>query len=196
MIDFNADAAQAAADQKAAYGVAPKGDYFLTCVDAKEKKSKTNRDMIELELVVSTGEYTDRARMWDYFVFIEAGAKGHGMTLHALKCWGFPADGRVQVSGQAFIGRTVKASVIETEYNGKPKNEVERYHLLTEEELNQEAFDGNLPPAQPVEEEPAAPPPPVTRTAAPPAPPAPRAATATVARPAAPPAARKLPWKK
>src|SRR5688500_15901133 len=111
-IKFTGD--QAAADADNSYPVAPEGTVaFLTVVKggAKERKASSGRDMLELEMLVSEGEYKEKVRVWHYLTFIEAGAKGHGMTLHALHAFGFDPDGENEFSAEAFEGVTVKVEL-------------------------------------------------------------------------------------
>lgn len=123
---------QAAADADSNFPVAPAGTYYLTVVEAKEGMTKGNngnpkRPMLELELVVSNGEYEDKVRIWHYLTFIEAGAKGHGMTLHALHAFGFETEGENDYSAQQFVGRTVKAELDIDTYQGKRKNIIKKF---------------------------------------------------------------------
>lgn len=124
-IAFKADKEAAANDS--AYPVAPDGEYYLTCVEATERKAKSGRDMIEMELVICEGEYEERVRIWNYLTFIEAGAKGHGMTLHALKAFGIDADGDVEITADMFKGVSVKAELGQETYNGKLKNVIKKF---------------------------------------------------------------------
>lgn len=179
---------QAAADAQDKYPVAPEGTVvYMTVVAATEKKSKeSGRDMMELEHVVSHGEFADRVRVWHYLTFLEESHKSHGMTLHALHAYGFDTEGDNEYSGEAFVGRGVKVELGVDEYKGRRKNVIKKF--LIDEEPGQE--EPQQPAAPPTEE----PTPPWvnegTRAGA--------AATAAARPPVKPqPApARKLPWTK
>lgn len=162
----------------------PADDYFLTCTDAKERKSKkSGRDMIEIELAVATGPCEGR-RVWHYLTFIEAGSPGHGMTLHCLHAFGLPHDGPIEVSAEQFKGVTVKAKVEIEEASGeyRAKNVVKDWYIFdTEEEFQNAAVAASR----------ASNPAPAEASAAP----APAPAKPAPAAPAAAPG-RRLPWKK
>lgn len=136
-IAFKADKEAAATDS--AYPVAPAGGpYYLKVIEAKERKAKSGRDMIEMELVIAEGEFEDRVHIWHYLTFIEAGAKGHGMTLHALKAFGIDADGDVEITSEMFENATVKVDLKQEEYNGKVKNAIDKFYTGDERLADQE----------------------------------------------------------
>ncbi|MDD5303338.1 MAG: hypothetical protein PHS14_09540 [Elusimicrobia bacterium] len=187
-----------AADADSNFPVAPEGTVVYMTVDAvKESMSRGNpekgtppRPMLELELLVSHGEYAGKIRVWNYLTFIEAGAKGHGMTLHALHALGFDPEGENDYSAEAIKGRGVKAELgIET-YKGKRKNVIAKF-LIDDEPAPEGAPAEDAATSFNPEELEQAPPP--AKAASPTS----RGATATASRPAAAaPAARKLPWAK
>lgn len=110
------------------YPVAPKGTYYLKVLKAQEQKSKkSGRDMIALEYVISEGEY-EGIHVFSYLVFINAGDKGHGLTLHALNAHGFDAEGPVEITAESFEGLVVKADLDTDTYEGRTKNVIKRYH--------------------------------------------------------------------
>ena len=111
------------------FPVAPKGTYFLKVRNAQEKVSKTSgRNMIATEYVIAEGEY-EGIHVFNYLTFIEDGAKGHGMTIHALKAHGLPWEGDVEISAADFEGIMVKADLDVETYDGKPKNIIKKFHL-------------------------------------------------------------------
>lgn len=132
---------------KNGFPVAPEGDYFVTCVEVKERTSKRGgHPQVELELVIAQGEFADKVHVWDYVTFIPAGEPGHGMALHALHAFGLPYDGDVEVDLQAFRGVTVKARLEQDTYQGKLKNIIGEYYVLEDAEMTKEAF-GDPEPA-------------------------------------------------
>lgn len=179
---------QEAADADSNFPVAPEGTIaYLTVVEngAKERKAKeSGRDMLELEMLVSEGEYKEKVRVWHYLTFIEAGAKGHGMTLHALHAFGFEAEGENDFGAAQFVGRTVKVELGVDTYQGKRKNVIKKF-LVEEEPPARKPVEDPSTSFNPEELEEAA----AGKSAAPPA-----RQAAPPARAAAPAPARKLPW--
>lgn len=137
-IAFSGDKEAAAADS--AYPVAPEGTYYLKVRNAQEKVSKkSGRNMIATEYVIAEGEYADKIHVFNYLTFIEAGAKGHGMTLHALKAHGLPWEGDIEISAADFFGVTVKVDLDTEEYpegSGKFKNVIKKFYLVEDEDPN------------------------------------------------------------
>ncbi len=117
------------------FPVAPAGkEYFLKVKDAQEKVSKTSgRDMISTEYVIAEGEY-EGIHVFNYLTFIEDGAKGHGMTIHALKAHGLPWEGDVEISASDFIDIMVKCDLDVETYEGRPKNIIKKFHLPPSDE--------------------------------------------------------------
>lgn len=117
------------------FPVAPAGkEYFLKVRNAVEKVSKTSgRNMIATEYVIAEGEY-EGIHVFNYLTFIEDGAKGHGMTIHALKAHGLPWEGDVEISAGDFIDVMVKADLDIETYEGKPKNVIKKFHLPPSDE--------------------------------------------------------------
>jgi hypothetical protein len=183
-----------AADADSNFVVAPEGTVVYRQVikgGAKEGMTKGNpekgtepRPMMQLELLVSHGEYAGKIRVWHYLTFIEAGAKGHGMTLHALHAFGFDPEGDNDYSAEAFEERGVKVELGIDTYKGKKKNIIAKFLI-----------DDEAPPTGPVAEDEGTSFNPEELERPAPAP-ASRGGTATVARPAAPAPGRKLPWAK
>ncbi len=120
------------------FPVAPKGvEYFLRVKNAQEKVSKTSgRNMIATEYVIEEGDYAG-IHVFNYLTFIEDGAKGHGMTIHALKAHGLPWEGDVEISAADFMeggGILVKCDLDVETYEGKPKNIIKKFHLPPSDE--------------------------------------------------------------
>ena len=155
-IAFAGDAEAAAADTNFPY--APAGEaYFLKVRNAKEQVSKkSGRNMIATEYVIAEGEY-EGIHVFNYLTFIEAGAKGHGMTIHALKAHGLPWEGDVEISAGDFTDIMVKVDLGVEEYpvgSKQFKNVIKKFHLPpSDEEMGtaQEPAPAEEPQA-PVEE--------------------------------------------
>ena len=135
-IAFAGDAEAAAADTNFPY--APAGEaYFLKVRNAKEQVSKkSGRNMIATEYVIAEGEY-EGIHVFNYLTFIEAGAKGHGMTIHALKAHGLPWEGDVEIGAADFQDIMVKADLGVEEYpvgSKQMKNVIKKFHLPPSDE--------------------------------------------------------------
>ena len=122
-------------DSATEFPVAPAGkEYFLKVKNAQEKVSKTSgRNMIATEYVIAEGEY-EGIHVFNYLTFIEDGAKGHGMTIHALKAHGLPWEGDVEISAADFLDIMVKCDLDVETYEGKPKNIIKKFHLPPSDE--------------------------------------------------------------
>jgi hypothetical protein len=135
-IAFAGDAEAAAADTNYPYAPAGEG-YFLKVRNAKEQISKkSGRPMIALEYVIAEGEH-EGLHVFNYLVFIEAEAKGHGMTIHALKAHGLPWEGDVEISASDFNDIMVKVDLGVEEYpvgSKKFKNVIKKFHLPPSDE--------------------------------------------------------------
>lgn len=117
----------------------PKGEYVLRIKKTDEKKNKNGDPMVGVQLIVEEGDYKGRS-IWHNVSFPEKGAKGSGMAKHWLHAIGQPYEGKVKVDPKEWHG-LIRCEVIETEYNGKPKNEISQVHL-PEEQQAEEAVAG------------------------------------------------------
>ena len=139
-------------DSATEFPVAPAGkEYFLKVKNAQEKVSKTSgRNMIATEYVIAEGEY-EGIHVFNYLTFIEDGAKGHGMTIHALKAHGLPWEGDVEISAGDFIDIMVKCDLDVETYEGKPKNVIKKFHLPPSDEEMGTAQEPPAPAPDPEE---------------------------------------------
>ncbi len=144
---------QEAVDADTNFPYAPAGEgYFLKVRNAKETMSKGNpakgtpsRPMIAKEYVIAEGEY-EGLHVFDYLVFIAAGDKGHGMTVHQLKAHGLPWEGDVEISAADFQDIMVKVDLGVEEYpvgSKQMKNVIKKFHLPPEGEA-QEPIGGRM----------------------------------------------------
>ena len=99
-----------AAEENQGFEPFPEGDYLLECVKVEDKRTRTGRDMVVLELKVSEGPSAGR-KLWHNLTLIPAGEKGHGFTVAALHAFGLPYDGELDFSTEDFIGRNARAHV-------------------------------------------------------------------------------------
>ncbi len=143
-IAFAGDAEAAAADTNYPYAPAGEG-YFLKVRSAKEQVSKkSGRNMIATEYVIAEGE-SEGIHVFNYLTFIEAGAKGHGMTIHALKAHGLPWEGDVEISASDFDDIMVKVDLGVEEYpigSKQMKNVIKKFHLPPSDETPAEDPNG------------------------------------------------------
>lgn len=111
-IKFDADASQESSGGN--YKPVPDGEYVLRIVEAKYKKTSTNKHMISLDLEIDEGPYKGR-KVWTNIVFNPKGDPGHGLTVQALKAFGFPHDGQFTIDTDDWnTDRTCRAK-LETE---------------------------------------------------------------------------------
>ena len=99
-----------AAEENQGFEPFPEGDYLLECVKVEDKRTRTGRDMVVLELKVSEGPSAGR-KLWHNLTLIPAGEKGHGFTVAALHAFRLPYDGELDFSTEDFIGRNARAHV-------------------------------------------------------------------------------------
>jgi hypothetical protein len=103
------------------YEPMPEGEYNFVIQFAEEKKSSKGNDMVELTLSVIEHEEYHGKNIKHYVVFLPAGEKGDGISVHFRKCIGVPYGGDDEVDASTWIGKKLVGKVkIETrEYEGK-----------------------------------------------------------------------------
>jgi hypothetical protein len=99
----------------------PEGEYRLVIQDAEEMKSKKGQDMVKVTLAVIEHEKLDGKTLFHYVVFIPAGDKGDGMSVHFRKCIGMPYGGDDEVDASKWVGKKLRAflKIEERDYQGK-----------------------------------------------------------------------------
>lgn len=99
----------------------PEGEYRVVIEDAVEKTSKKGFPMIECTLAVIEDNNNQGKTLKHYVVFLPAGEKGDGISVHFRHCIGVPFGGDDEVDAQDWIGKKlrVKLKIEEREYNGK-----------------------------------------------------------------------------
>lgn len=94
-------------------------------IDAEDKKTKTQRDMLNLKCEVVDHAQWKGKWVWHTVVFIPKGEKGDGMSVHFRKCIGMPYGANDLVDGLKWIGKRFMGKVIIDEYNGKKNNKID-----------------------------------------------------------------------
>jgi len=89
----------------------PAGEYAFVIEDAIEKTSKKGLPMIEVSLEVIENVEFQRKHFKHYVVFIPAGEKGDGMSVHFRKCIGMPYGGEDEVNASAWVGKKLRAKI-------------------------------------------------------------------------------------
>src|SRR3990167_2363104 len=99
----------------------PEGEYKMVIQFAEEKTSKKGLPMIETTLSIIEHEKFDGKTLKHYVVFIPAGEKGDGMSVHFRKCIGQPYGGEDEVDANRWIGKKIRVNlkIEERDYNGK-----------------------------------------------------------------------------
>lgn len=183
----------------------PDGDYDLLVTEASASTTQAGKPMYTIETTVQGGPSNGR-KIWDRLVVSADNGRAMGFFFRKMKAIGLPVDFfQTQPTDdqivQALKGRSFRAKVGKSEYQGKIGNEIKEYYAPL-------AAPGGFPGAAPAAPAQAAPqgayPPPAAApapqgypapAAAPVAAPAPQAPPAAYppAAPAAPPAAAPMP---
>lgn len=114
------------ADKPMTFEAIPEADYILRVKKVLTHSiTKTDRNMLTFRLVVDEGEYEGKSVRYN-LVFIpefenNEAQKGHGQTVRALKAFGVPYDGDLDVEPSEFLDKVVRARVkkIKDEYATK-----------------------------------------------------------------------------
>ena len=131
---FTADGSEGANN----FDPVPDNAYVLGVTTCELKRTSTSKNMLELELAIDEGPYIGR-KVWTNIVFNPKGAAGHGLTVQALKAFGFDADGSLDIDTDEWIGRTCRANLTKESYvstkDGKTKwkNVIPTAGYITEE---------------------------------------------------------------
>lgn len=110
--DFDADATQEAGN----YQPAPDGEYVLQVKEVEYQKTSTKKHMLKLVLEIAEGPYTGR-KVWTNVVFNPKGQDGHGLTVQALKAFGFEHDGQMSIVPSEWQDRTCRAKLETDSYD-------------------------------------------------------------------------------
>lgn len=130
---------------KDAYGPVPEGEYAVIIEHAREKQSKTGKDMMELECVIQ-GPTRAGAHLWDYIVYDDRAARKFRAILRSC---GLPEFAR-EITPELLEGCTGTVRVKHELYNGERRAKL---HYWIESEPEPET-DSDTPPPPSVEDEP------------------------------------------
>jgi len=98
--------------------------------DGNDKRSRAGDPQFSLKLEV----HGHKTWVWNTLTLIPKGKPGHGIAVHALKCFGISIEkSSVNFETQDLKGKTAMAELgIKKNEEGKEKNEVKTYDYLTE----------------------------------------------------------------
>lgn len=103
----------------------PSGQWLpFQILDAEDRKTKTQRDMLNLKCEVVEDPRWKGKWVWHTVVFIPKGEKGDGMSVHFRKCIGVAFGSNDLVDGISWVGKRFMGKVIIDEYNGKKNNKI------------------------------------------------------------------------
>lgn len=99
----------------------PEGEYAFTIDDAEEKVSKKGYPMVEVVLSLIENPELQGKSLKHYVVFLPAGEKGDGMSVHFRRCIGEPYGGDDEVDASKWRGKKLRAKlkIEERDYQGK-----------------------------------------------------------------------------
>lgn len=93
------------------YTPIPAGEYSFVIEDATEKTSKKGLPMVETSLkVIEHAEFHGKG-FKHYVVFIPAGEKGDGMSVHFRRCIGVAYGGEDEVNAADWVGKKLRGKV-------------------------------------------------------------------------------------
>ena len=101
----------------------PDGEYILGVHKVELVETKSGKPMLKLELLIDEGPYMGR-KVWTNIVFNPEGEAGHGLTVQALKAFGFEYDGDLEIDTEDWLHRTAYAKLTSEPY--EDKNGVQR----------------------------------------------------------------------
>lgn len=116
----------------------PEGDYVLGVSEVELKKTSTGKPMLKLTLTIDEGPFIGR-KVWTNIVFNPKGEAGHGLTVQALKAFGFEYDGSLEIDTDDWKNRTCRArleieSYEDKEGRDKKKNVIPTAGFITDDE--------------------------------------------------------------
>lgn len=130
---FYHDSSTIRLDEPKQFTLIPEGTWLeFKIIDVVEKRTARGMDMLSLKCEVQ--DHSDYEGRWVYHnvVFIPAGQKGDGMSVHFRKCIGVPYGGNDLVDGLTWMGKRFMGKVGVSEYDGKTRNEIKVVASLAE----------------------------------------------------------------
>jgi len=124
------------------YPVLPDGNYMFEIKEIEDSETRENHDyMAKIVLVcIEEGDY-EGGRIFDNIIIPDKNSPAHkiiGRTKRFLHAIGEPYEGDFEFDTDNWINKTVEAKISIGEWNGRPKNNVDRYLLP---ETNSETSD-------------------------------------------------------
>lgn len=118
---FSADATEQAGN----YQPLPDDEYVLKCDECEHVMTSTKKHMLKLTLLVDEGPFIGR-KVWTNIVFNPKGENGHGLTVQALKAFGFEYDGDMEIDPDEWVGKTCRAKLVKESYVKKLEDGTEQ----------------------------------------------------------------------
>lgn len=100
----------------------PEGVYELQVASAEETTSSTGNPMLKIELDVLDDDQNHK--IWDNFVLID---KCLWKIKEFFEALGMDTSKVCEIDSAELVGLTVKAKVIQDEYEGNPQNRIKKY---------------------------------------------------------------------
>jgi hypothetical protein len=130
MTQFNFDADASQESSGGDYTPVPDGEYVLRIVKTEYSKTSTKKHMLRLELEIDEGPYKGR-KVWTNIVFNPKGDPGHGLTVQALKAFGFEHDGEFNIDTDDWnTDRTCKARLVTEDYFSEKHQEDRKKNVI------------------------------------------------------------------
>jgi hypothetical protein len=133
---FQYDATQVR--ESGGFDVLPGGWYELKIEEAVEKISKNGNDMVSVKCTVTEPiQYLGRL-IYHNVTFLPPSSKGANMSLHFLNCINEPSTGSFTVNAARWRGKRFRGKIVESEYQGKRRNEIKAVSPLDQAAAEEE----------------------------------------------------------
>jgi len=139
----------------------PDGNYMFEILEKEDTYSKDDDVMIKITLrCIEEGEY-EGIYVWDNILLPEPDSRAHkiiGRSKRFLHAIGEPYQGNFDTDTDDWVGKTVEAKIILSEYTqgpkkGKPKNDVNGYLLSEPQQSEKKNNTDKIDPSRAKEEE-------------------------------------------
>jgi hypothetical protein len=142
-------------DEQEGYKLLPDGTYMFEISEKEDSESKNGDPMIKIVLrCIEEGDY-EGSLVWDNILIPDVdspSSKIIGRTKRFLHAIGEPFQGDFDVDTDNWINKIVEAKISIGEFDGKKKNNVDRYNLLDNDvntsnnsQVKEEISEGNFP---------------------------------------------------